>query len=718
MRVMKCTVLACLLLALPLWAEDNGMQNLKSRFAETMQIVDRVVIRAGEMGAWDPGTKIIFDHTDSAKIKGFIGLFEPERNDGHCMCDGDSLVEFFHGKEFVFSFTVHHSQMLRGDGEIWGGDLYFQEGAMHRFLQHFDSIGYRGFSLAISESLIGEKKSDENWENFLALFPADLRHLIPRGRTIEEMVNTREQATALHEAWGETPEAVLTIWRAFATLDAQYGINSSIPTRQPIQTLSHCLKLFSRQTQIEATHKLRHSNDPMLRNGAGAYFFVLNPRADDWNAPRGSEFLARLAEERLSSAQTPAAAIKIANSLLDYNSSEVDELLAERLLKLTSSTPDSATSDTSHFLNLVLTLAERKHPNIQSILEHLLAAFPEGIERQALETGIALVDPSQSNLVQAPHLLCEWSNLNEAALKVIQREQRVLPIALLTQMGAFPVRPPGAPEEIEFTPSDSPKQWARNELAKQGLAPLQVHKSAAKNEAEEAAAERLSRGQYEAAHGIYRTMLQDPQYELTQLKIQLGSGRKVEAAFASDLQVSGRSNNRGTGSAKLSDLVAIRGFTLYANGWFSDAAEDFAAARRLEHSSPQWMGVMQELSSRQSSESPKSKINDTDADDSNTVEPALRWPSAALLFLEGKIDEPTLLDAAGVNREKLYPSDITNLTQAHWLLAELARLENNPEKELVHLKQALAYESYEDENHILAHLRERELRWASESSTR
>ena len=408
------------------------------------------------------------------------------------------------------------------------------------------------------------------------------------------------------------------------------------------------------------------------------------------------------------------------DGLLEFNHAEIDSLFAKQLSMLTAPTPDRTENDTSHFVNLVLTLAEREHPGIQALFEKLLIAHPEGKERQALEVGIALVDPAQSTLVQESHFLNDWPSISDAAVNVIQREQRVLPSALLAKMGAYPAREPGAPEEIEFAPPQyvSAKQWARNELAKQGLAPLQVHNSAAKNEAEEAAVELLGLGQYEAAYGIYRSMLQDPQSELNQLKVQLGSGRKVGAAFASDLQVSGRSNNRGTGSSKLSDLVAFRGFALHANGWFSEASEFFAAARRLGHSDHQWMRVMQELSSRHTLESSPPKSSDADNNDSSELKPPLYWPSAALSFLEGQIDEPTLLDAAGINRENLYPSDITNLTQAHWLLAEIARLENNPEKELVHLKQALAYKDYEDENHLLAHLRERELRWASELPSR
>lgn len=707
---MKHLVFACLLLASPLWSQSIDPQDLKARFAKTMQVVDRVVVRIGEHGGADPGTEVVFDHNGSDKIQGFLDRFEPDKIDGYCMCLGDALVEFFNGDEFVSSFTIHHNQMLRGDGSIWSGDLYFQEGAMEQFLRHFDSLGYRGFSQKIAEGNSQQKQADQDWQKLLNQFPEELRHLIPRGLTIEERVNTRQQAEALKLAWGETPDALLAIWRTLATRASKSGVNAMRYSRQPYRTLLHCLELFSAGTQSQALSQLLESSDPLLGSGAGLYFLILNAHHDDWKPPLGIALKTRMIEDLFSLASTSRAEGEIIEGLLDCNQIAIDNLLLSRLSAAHPSSLGRKEGLPPYLVDLVLTLAERNHPQLQPILENLLNNGPEEIQRLALEVGIALIDSTRSDRIGEPHLLSDSYLITSAATKVIQRQSRQLPIELLSKMAAYPVNSIDGPGTIEFFSPSSAKEWAREELAKQGLAPFQIQESAEKSPQEKVAEAKLRQGKYEEAHENYRTLFRDRQDPFNEIKAMLGSGRIITALLASDLQVSRSSTN-----APVSGRLAFRGFVNYANGWYLEAAKDFAATSRLGHTNPQWMRVMEQLSRRNSADPPQPKSIQENSDQTQAADFRLVWPSAALQFLAGQISEEELLDTAGANLKRRFPNDISNLTQANWILAELARLEGNLPQEKAYLQQILILGDYEQETHLLAHLRARELRWTSQS---
>ena len=75
----------------------------------------------------------------SEEISQLIALLE--FNDGksgfHCMCAGDTKLEFYRGKQLLATISHHHGQSLRWHGGEWEGDSLFSKEAAKAWREWF-----------------------------------------------------------------------------------------------------------------------------------------------------------------------------------------------------------------------------------------------------------------------------------------------------------------------------------------------------------------------------------------------------------------------------------------------------------------------------------------------------------------------------------------------------------------------------------------------------
>lgn len=691
------------------------LEALKASFAEALRPADRVVIRSGPSGAVGPGLEVVFDWTDRDGVQGLAELFEPTKIEGYCMCLGDVLVEFYRGPDYVFSFSVHHNLLLRGDGIPWGGDLQFEPEKIARFLRGFEAIGYHGFAEEMDTQRMAEAVADAEWNSYLEFFPPAARPFVPRGLVLEERFGGMPKAAEFREAMGRSPVTVLTLWRAIGEWSRRHGLGSYLP--HPLNALLDAIDHLPVEVQREALATIQQDSDPLVRAGAGVSLLLSRSRLQRWEAPVSEELLARLSVDVFALSRDHWDETRVVDALVESGGRRGQQVLLKRLidlpdLKETSSDecPDDVRSN--RFIALVLTLTQAGASEAIPVFERLLPSHPDGGERLALDIGIATLDPAQSARVGFSHLLCEREDLRDAALKVILKDERPVPLEVLVELAREIIPALDAPEN-EFLGADSAKAWARRRLAAMGVKALPIHEESKTSELELEAAQRLKVGAYDEAHEIYRDLPLLLNTQLKPLKAMLGSGRMAEAADGGRLLVLDAVKDRRS-ETSLPDLLLFRGSCYYALGWFEAAAADFAATALLEESDREWSISLQYLALAHLGREREAILVDWQAMDWDGQGPTLGWPNAAALHLKGEIDEVTMLEEIGAFRAKKYPVDLERLTRAHWLLAEKARLVGDEKTEREHLAEVLQLAHHEDVFHILARLRERELRWARE----
>lgn len=116
---------------------------------ERLKDSDRIEIVSTSFSSVAPGQKL---HSIQGKdrILEFLELVKIDEEDSgyHCMCDGDALLEFYHGDEKVADLSYHHGQGLRWNNGRWIGDASISEDRRSELLAWFTSQGYSTFEEA------------------------------------------------------------------------------------------------------------------------------------------------------------------------------------------------------------------------------------------------------------------------------------------------------------------------------------------------------------------------------------------------------------------------------------------------------------------------------------------------------------------------------------------------------------------------------------------
>lgn len=691
--------------------ETMDLVRLKAQFIETMKPVDRVTMTPliFERSADDSGPSMLnreakFDLTDTVAIQDLARRFEPSDWSGMpCMCIGESMVEFYRGSEFVASFTVHHGSRFRASFSPWWGDVILDEAGAKHFLSWFAEHGYEGF---IDSQETFEESIEQERDAVQDVLPEASFNLSPWAVPEFEYADAYDakKQREFRTSFADDQSFLRASWSLLAATGV-YRYDDL-----PIRFVFESIKQISEDSLVEALRALRGESDLSVKLGGSLFVF----------SPRGAteEIRGRLPGSLIVDFATvlESGGTQLDQSLLDYGLSgfsqiEVMQFLLIRVEEF-GPTPlpknkqnksislrfdceveeisDNFRSE-SKSMRAALGLARNEYREAIPRLRSLLENAPEGGDRLALEVAISHLDLDGESLVGVEHLANGWSELETMAFRVFQtRGTETLPVRDLVRICEIS-RSGGMKRE------SLAREWAEAELAKLGVIATVDLPNDKPSQCEVEALERLHEGDYDEAWKRFEEIveLHEP---LNAIKALLACGRFGEAGDWIYRHLGSRHDKPKDPEGAL----MIRGYFSFTTGRFSEASKDFAGAKRLTEK--EWPRVMEHLALLSADLETRSDLGDWRPFTFGDEEPYIGSDEAAIMYLQGKIDETRLLAE----------SDERSLSRAHWLISQVARQADDGVKERVHLAEVLALGDYADEVHILAHLRERELRWADE----
>ena len=703
--------------------EQKTAAAFKHALAEVLRPANRVVVKRGPWGAEGPDMQVLFDLTDRKAVETLVAHFEPTGDGGYCMCVGDTLVEFRREDEFIMAFTEHHLFRLRSHSAPWSGDLELAGKSNARLWEGFAEIGYDGFIESREEQLRNHAAAGEDWEAFLSLFPENLRPLVPRGLTMEERLES-DLGKRLYAEMGDSVLSVRLLWHAMGWLSEESGPRLFYNRNQPMICLWEALNEVSPAVQKAALHSLDDkASEGMVELGA-AWHLIMTGQATNWRAnisnPQWLELGRVLWRDVATRSSTEMEIVLDAwlndadalfdPLLLEWLSVQQAPEIEERLLGAETETETESITAIwrpGAVARTALRLGQNGVGDALPVIKRLCDEWARGPDFLALEIAWAKLDPAQLSRIGEPHLTCEVDAVANEALKLIRAEGRELPLQLLTKMAAG----------SGYVSPASAKGWARAQLAELGLQPL-AERQGQRSEispAEQRAIELLEEGDYEGAVEGYNALTRDPERPLLEIWAALGSGRVDKGFSAASLlvdQVAARRSN----DVGIADILIARGMALLAMKQYDEAESDFAAAIRLGTVDSEWCIALAHLAAGMAGDLEQSLLARWQpfrwpGDNESTSN---FWPDIALLYLQGKLDASELLASALRPHQEVNDRNRRELSRAHWIIAAQARLKGDVREEREHLAAVLALGDHADGVHVLARLRDRELRWAEE----
>lgn len=710
--------------------ETMDLARLKAQFIETMKPVDRVTVTPFflEKSAEASGPTILnrepgFELTDAVVIQDLARRFEPSDWSGMpCLCVGEARIECYRGAEFVASFTVHHGKQLRASFSPWDGDVILDEAGAKHFLSWFAEHGYEGFT--DSQEMIEEYKElvIKRRERVREIFPAGSFALSPWAKENFEQSESfdKERQRKFRESFGDDGLFLRSVWRLLAAGSmSPYGSSRA-------RFIFDCLKQVSAQQQLKSLNALTSESDVRVKLGASRFVF------SNWSLPdEVKEGLSGNMAVDLATLLIGAGSNSDRNTLgytqLRFQQDEMLQFVLQRLddLGLQSALKDVVKEVTpadgsdcqtvgretdflvkSEFARVVLYLAKRDYSEALPVFRRLLENAQNGADRMALEVAISHLDHDGESLVRIKHMANGWADLESMALSVFKsRGGHTLPLNDLVeicQWGGGQFR------------SSPVKEWAEEELAQLGVIAAVDLPNDETSQCEVAALEKLQEGNYDEARKRYEEIdeLLEP---LNAFRAVLACGRFGEARGLISYHLRA-SRDRPIDTV---ETLMARGYFSFTTGNFTEAAKDFGASIRL--SEEEWPRVMEHLALLGANLESRSDLAEWkhfrfgyegpfEVTDASILMP----DDAAILFLQDKVDEARFLSESDERKYKKVQPGLRSLSRAHWLISQVARHEDDDAKERSHLAKVLALGDYADEVHILAHLRERELRWADE----
>ncbi|WP_221031472.1 hypothetical protein [Actomonas aquatica] len=700
----------------------------KAALAETLKPANRVVVREMDFDSADGSMPVLFDKTDRAAIETLVAHFEPTGDGGHCLCIGTTLVEFYREEEFVMGFTEHHLFRLRSESAPWGGDLELAGEAEASLWAGFAEIGFPYFVERRDREKLEEAVRDAHWAEFLAVFPEPVRTLVPRGISIEERVG-RDFGERLYEAMGDSVESVHTLWRALHWQATEGHLSAWAYSRQPFRAIGEALEGVSPAVLEAAVDGLRSDDhESPLRLGAAVHLLTLSGHEGALGEAMGDALWQELVRDlwRDIEARDAEDAATVIEACLNTGEEKLAGIMLEWLREQNAPAPPIEEEVRNPrevrfpypgvLVRVALRLASWQRTEALPVIAHLCEVWPAGPDKLALEVARAQLDPARVADLGEAHLLCEFEDVSAATHKLLLGEGREFPLELLVKLAAE--RAESGVVEIEFVPFESPKAWARARLAEQGLKalPIQREHRGIVAASEEQALERLQAGDFENARRLYQTLITDPEKPLMGVWASAGTGRVEEAYASVSVLVDGGNLSRIDGVVT-DEAVLARGLLFFAWGQFEEAAADFAAALRLGSRDDEWCYALQHLAMQLAEKPDRSLLPQWQRyqgfPDKNG-EPFVSQSDATLLYLRGELDAAAMLEYAHGRASEVKDWNRRDLSRAHWVIATQARVAGDEQTELAHLRQVLALADYTDGAYVLARLRERELRWASD----
>lgn len=641
---------------------------------------------------------MLFEITQPAIGTEFLGQFEIASEDAfHCGCYGDAWLHFFAGEAELAVIGFHHSLSLRWRNGPWNSDARLANGSGTDLSQWFATMGYSGFEekrlSAIAETEKRELLSRTFWEQ---LDPG-MRATISAAETLFR----REQFVAkriLTDA--PDPTAVLVgIFRAFG--------------QRPLDTLSYDSVSSLARTVVEqaSADDLLNSlkvieADVAGKNGAALLFceFPFHRKLDSNSA---DYWAAKLGELVLASENDSRKADAI-RRMTDTPGGQVDEMLlsiaeARRTFSYVAHlNRDQYDQEPELLASVCLALAIRGHPRAaEAIAAHRQTLDDFG--KAAIHVAECLVsktialDPSvfkiQSSLIgfgalklledaapdQVPARLigaamdAPWGAVRSAATK------------LGAKLGVGPVKEIEEHnfDEVNFDDSlaDSAPQIGVSEytaalvrakgITKGRLLQLRGHAFLNLGRNDEALKD------YEAAKEFDRRTNRSDK-----AKALWRSGRVKEAVQELSWKL------------PLSDPweLTLRGTAYFAEEKFSDAERDFAAASTVDPRNSQAI-IFQHISAHLSANQQMSRLNAPNEyrfvhDD---------FDQALEEYFLGRIEDTQLMDRAA-------EAEFAMLTRARaWFFrSQLARMNGDSVVEQANLRECVALEQFQADEHWLA----------------
>ncbi len=92
--------------------------------------VNRVrIIDGGTIDGKAIGFTVLLDTSDPSSVAAFracLAIVEDPRTFGHCMCFGDTAIEFYHEQELIATLGLHHGHLIRWNA--WKHDAQLRDG--------------------------------------------------------------------------------------------------------------------------------------------------------------------------------------------------------------------------------------------------------------------------------------------------------------------------------------------------------------------------------------------------------------------------------------------------------------------------------------------------------------------------------------------------------------------------------------------------------------
>lgn len=668
------------------------------------EVVDgrTVPMRGADDVLWEiSGHAAVVGLVDAVEFK--TGLAMP------CRCYGTHRLHFYSGAYRKFTLSFHHWSRLRGEyGGPWRSDSELTEAGVERMLQWFSDHGFNAFSLGRAKAEAEERDRQRRRDQLAELFPASARSWIPAldiNPSWDPEITAR--AADLAALYPDKSKLLLDCWRAFGIM-CDWPDHRRLPLHG--EPGSFLLQAAAEASATDFEHAFRGltAADTTVRRGAFAHLAAVAYKPEAL-AKWGPKWPVQLAEARFTSDPVTYAADAV-SMLTNLNTPSANELLlkigrsfAPKADSLAKGANEPAREALAPGAEALMVLAKRRVPAARDLLGDKLRAAT-GAERTVLEIAMACYE--ERPIIEPRHVLCAVGNGEPAELAwrmLLAHDAEIAASWLVT---------------AAHSPSYKVKSEAKEKLAAMGLQLLQppvvevdpyeetlrrrhldpateiaktteaLLKGASAVEEEPL---RSRRAWAYLAQGEYAAAIED----LNRLRAQDGYERAFARFCLGDDDDAHRVLYSATRREKeVGPLYRLRGCIEYFHEDFEDAADYFTVASKTRGGiSAEVFRHFAMLHLKSKDPSPLGRglpEPDTHKDD---------WPNALVHFLLGHIGEREMLAAAerAEAREQRY-----DLSLAHWVLAELARLRADTGEERRHLDACLAQKAFDAETHALA----------------
>lgn len=646
----------------------------------------------------DPETPL-FEIKGHDKILSLVALMEfKDRLQANCLCDGTHRFQFFHGKNYKFSFSYHHYVALRGElGAPWFSDAILTEKSRDAVIAWFARAGFSDIKKLWDENAADNARDKKYVDEIAALFPPEARSWFPsRGK--KQAGELPDRSKNLAALFPNKAELALTCWRAFGRMTTWEHHEGLHLYEEPCPFLRSSMDEVSADDIKAALLKLS-AVDKEAWLGALGYFCSI--RAEKQKAEFGTEWPVRLGRYYFENGPLRERS-EVVREMNKLNTAEADAFL------LTVGQLGLATGDKNHKTDAsedatawaLFCLAQKNHPQAKTAIFQQLGNAPTGFNKHLME--IALTH-YQNQPLSVEHLAISssLSRIGTVAWDLAKKQMT-----------------PDAYRRLLEEAANSANEDVRNEAERRG-ALKKVLTTASMKKPDligfsliEFCTEQLKTEKDEAKRAVIlswrgKCYLETGEYELAykdlrksysreRLLAEFALGRLGEA-FSNVWQAnSGKSQPEQAENEKLYTYLSYLTDNLpdkddTDKGLSSDFEIDILmrlAQKRINFADPVDLKI------------PLKTQSGTSKFISPPTEYTTVFQTALVHYLHGEFPESELLSTMRSQGEILL---------GNWVIAELAKIQGNTIKVRKHLEACLATKAYTDPIYIMAHLRQQAL---------